>query len=170
MEKALITGITGQDGSYLTELLLQPGYEIHGFVRRSSSLFRARIDHLLAEKNTNHLRLHYVEAVWLMLQNTKPDDFVVASGVSHSVREFVETAARYASIDLDWLGDGILEHRIDRRTGKIIVGIDPKSFRPAKEIALVGDPTKIISTLNWKPTVDFGSLVHLMMDTDAGLR
>jgi GDPmannose 4,6-dehydratase len=336
MKKALITGITGQDGSYLTEFLLQKDYEIHGFVRRSSSLHRDRIDHLMSEKNKKPLHLHYgdlndsesirqvlktvkpdelyhlggqshvkisyempeyttdvsgvctlrileaikeaglntkfyhsassemfgqatitpqnettpfhprspyaiakvfgfwttvsyrenyqmfcsngimynhesprrgenfvtrkitlslnqiaqgkqeklslgnldatrdwgyapdyVEAMWLILQAYKPDDFIVASGESHSIREFVEASTEFVGIELIWEGSGVHEHGIDRRTGKTIVDIDPAFFRPTEVGQLQGDSTKIKNVLGWKPKVEFKKLVQIMMEADA---
>ncbi|MEK7636830.1 MAG: GDP-mannose 4,6-dehydratase [Patescibacteria group bacterium] len=335
MKKALITGITGQDGSYLADLLLQKDYEVHGFVRRSSSLQRERIDHLLTEKGKKRLHLHYgdlndsesirqvlkavkldelyhlggqshvkisyempeyttdvsgvstlrfleaireiglptkfyhsassemfgrattvpqtettpfhpqspyaiskvfgywttvsyrenyqmfcsngimynhesprrgenfvtrkitlslnkivqgkqeklslgnldatrdwgyapdyVEAMWLILQANKPDDFIVASGESHSIREFVETATEYINIDIQWIGKGVNEHGIDRRTRKTIIDIDPVFFRPTEIGQLQGNPEKIKKALGWKPTVGFKKLVQVMMEAD----
>lgn len=335
MKTALITGITGQDGSYLAELLLQKDYQVHGFVRRSSSLQRERIDHLFSDKNKKRLQLHYgdlhdsnsihqilktvqpdelyhlggqshvkisyempehttdvtgtstlrivesiralglltkvyhsassemfsqatttpqneqtplnprspyaiakafgywttisyrqqyqmfcangivynhesprrgenfvtrkitlslaniargrqerlslgnlnstrdwgyapdyVEAMWLMLQAAKPDDFIVASGISHSVREFVEEAAQYAGFELTWEGSGVDERGVDRKTGKTIVDIDPAFFRPSEADLLRGDTSKIRTILGWQPTVDFKKLVQIMMESD----
>lgn len=318
MKKALITGITGQDGSYLTEFLLRKDYEVHGFVRRSSSLLRERIDHLKVGGNKDKLFLHYgdlndtksihdvlknvqpdelyhlgeqshvkisyempeyttdvsgvstlrileaiketglqikfyhsassemfgqvttlpqnettpfhprspyaiaklfsywttisyrenyqmftsngimynhespkrgenfvtrkitlslnniikgkqeklslgnldttrdwgyapdyVEAMWLILQAQQPDDFIVSSGASHSVREFIEAATEYAGIDLLWEGSGVNERGVDRRTGKTIIDIDPAFFRPAEIGQLQGDASKIQKALGW---------------------
>lgn len=335
MKKALITGITGQDGSYLTELLLNKGYDVHGLVRRSSSLQRARIDHLVTGKNKDRLHLHYgdlhdsksiyqvistvqpeelyhlggqshvkisydmpeyttdisglstlriletikelhlptkvfhpassemfgqaatspqdettplqprspyaiarafgywtvisyrqnyglfgcngimynhesprrgenfvtrkitlslsqiahglqdrltlgnldtkrdwgyapdyVEAMWMILQAKQPDDYIVASNSTHTVREFVETSARYAGLEIMWQGSGVEERGLDRQSGKTIIDIDPTLFRPTEVANVQGNPAKIEKELGWKPTVNFKQLVKIMMEAD----
>lgn len=339
MKKALITGITGQDGSYLAELLLGKGYEVHGLVRRSSSFNTERIDHLLApsrdEENPrrvyreygdltdssnlsriierlkpdevynlgaqSHVKISFempeytsntdglgtlrlldaimnvnpktkfyqasssemfgkvreipqkettpfyprspygcakvyaywvtvnyresydifacngilfnhesprrganfvtrkitrglariklelddclylgnldskrdwgyakdfVEAMWLILQHSKPDDFIIATGESYTVREFVEEACSLLEFDLEWKGKGIGEKGIDRKLGKQIIGVDPYFFRPAEVDFLLGDPTKARKELGWEPKVKFKELVKIMVDAD----
>jgi len=333
-KKALITGITGQDGSYLTELLLEKGYEVHGIIRRSSSFNTERIDHVYRDPHQEnvHLFLHYgdltdgsnvsriiervqpdevynlgaqshvqvsfeqpeytgnvdglgtlrlldaikdsklnvkfyqagssemfgkvretpqsettqfyprspyacakvyahwitvnyresynlfacngilfnhesprrggtfvtkkithalarivsgtqeklylgnldakrdwgyakdyVEAMWQMLQQDTPDDYVVATGETHSVREFVEYATKQLGIDIEWQGSGVAEKGIDKNTGNTIIEIDTKYFRPAEVDMLLGDPTKAKEKLGWKPTVTFHELVDMML-------
>ncbi len=336
MKKALITGITGQDGSYLTELLLEKGYEVHGIVRRASNFNTDRLDHLYEDPHTeSKMKLHfgdltdtsvvdklireiqpdevynlgaqshvkvsfempeytgnvvalgvlrvleairnyapsakfyqasssemfgkvvetpqkettpfyprspygvakvygywitvnyresydmhtsngilfnhesprrgrtfvtrkitrdlslvklgkrealylgnldskrdwghakdYIEAMWLMLQQEKGDDYVVATGEMHSVRECVEFAAKYLDFDLVWDGKGEEEVGIDKKSGKTIVKIDPKYFRPAEVDLLLGDPTKAKRLLNWKPKYTFESLIEEMVKFD----
>ncbi len=337
MKKALITGITGQDGSYLTELLLEKGYEVHGIIRRSSSFNTERIDHLykdphekgvklflhygdlsdasnisriieriqpdeiynlgaqshvqvsfeqpeytgnvdglgtlrlldaihdrnipvkfyqagssemfgkvletpqsettpfyprspyacakvyahwltvnyresydlfacngilfnhesprrggtfVTKKITNALaqivlgkqeKLYlgnldakrdwgyakdYVEAMWLMLQQDTPGDYVVATGETHSVREFVEYAAQRIGFDITWEGTGLDEKGIDAKTGKTIIEIDKKYFRPAEVDILLGDPAKAQEHLGWKPSVTFHELVDMMLENE----
>jgi len=337
VKKALITGVTGQDGSYLAELLLEKGYEVHGIVRRSSSFNTGRIDHIhnIRETNKDRFFLHYgdltsslsivqllakvkpdevyniaaqshvgisfekpentaditglsvlrlleavriicpdarvyqasssemfgkvrevpqkettpfhprspygvsklfghwaainyreayglftvsgilfnhesprrgrnfvtrkitrtlaqikqglaetlylgnlnarrdwgyakdyVEAMWLMMQHDKPDDYVVATGENHSVREFVEIAAMHLGFDIEWQGQGTEEKGIDKNTGKTVVKVDPKYFRPAEVDVLLGDPTKAKTQLNWAPRVSFKELVQIMADND----
>lgn len=337
MKKALITGITGQDGSYLAELLLEKGYEVHGIIRRSSSFNTGRIDHLYQDPHINniHLFLHYgdladssniarliekikpdeiynlgaqshvrvsfdipeytadvvgigtlrlldaikesgiktkfyqassselfgkvqetpqkettpfyprspygcakiysywitvnyresyglyacngilfnhesprrgetfvtkkitlgltkivagkekclylgnldakrdwgyakdyVEGMWLMLQQKKPDDYILATGETHSVREFIEECAKLLKIDLQWKGKGINEVGIDNKTKKIIIKIDPKYFRPAEVDLLLGDPSKAKKKLGWKPRTKFKELVKIMLEYD----
>ena len=331
MKRALITGITGQDGSYLAELLLEKGYEVHGMIRRSSSLNTERIDHLYHNPN---LKLHYgdvtdsltilnilkkwppdeiynlaaqshvavsfetpeytatvdalgtlkilesvrilnldqctkvyqastselygkvqevpqkettpfyprspygvaklygfwivknyresynmfacsgilfnhesprrgfnfvtkkivdglkafenrgtvlklgnmnalrdwghakdyVRAMWLMLQQDKPDDYVVATGVQYSVRQFVEACAPYFNIDIEWQGEGINEVGIDRKTGNIVIQVDERYYRPSEVETLLGDPSKAKSVLGWEPEYDFNSLVKEMCE------
>ncbi len=337
MKKALITGITGQDGSYLAELLLEKGYEVHGIIRRSSSFNTERIDHLyqdthvhgaklflhygdLADSSSvsrliekiqpdeiynlgaqSHVRVSfdvpeytgdvdglgtlrildaikesgiktkfyqassselygkvqevpqkettpfyprspyavaklyafwitvnyresynlfacngilfnhesprrgetfvtrkitrglariiagkddclylgnldakrdwgyakdYVEGMWLMLQQEKPADFVLATGEMHSVREFIEECCKILEIDLQWKGKGEKEVGIDKKTKKEIIKIDPKYFRPAEVEQLLGDPSKAKKLLKWKPKTTFKDLVKIMMEAD----
>lgn len=336
MKKALITGITGQDGSYLTELLLEKGYEVHGIIRRASTFNTDRIDHIYEDPHVNsNLKLHfgdlsdtsvtdklireiqpdevynlgaqshvkvsfdipeytgnvvglgtlrvleairnhaphakfyqasssemfgkvvetpqkettpfyprspygvakvygywitvnyresydmhasngilfnhesprrgrtfvtrkitrdlalvklgqrdaiylgnldakrdwghakdYVEAMWLMLQQEKGDDYVVATGEMHSVRECVEFAAAELGFDLVWEGEGVNEVGIDKKTNKQIVKVDPKYFRPAEVELLLGDPTKAKTKLNWKPKYTFQTLIEEMVKAD----
>ena len=111
----------------------------------------------------------YIHAMWLILQQDEPDDYVVATGEMHSVREFVERACEVGGFDLTWEGEGVDEVGIDRKTGKTIVRIDSKYFRPAEVDRLVGDPTKAREVLGWQPAVTFDGLVELMMSTDMEL-
>ncbi len=337
MKKALITGITGQDGSYLAELLLAKGYEVHGIIRRSSSFNTSRIDHLYQDphdkdvkfvlhygdlsdaSNINdilrkvqpdevynlaaqsHVRVsfdmpeytaditalgtlrlldaikgldrhvkfyqagssemygkvleipqtettpfyprspyavakvfahyitvnyresygmfavngmlfnhesprrggtfvtkkvthalakiqagkqerlylgnldakrdwgyaaNYVEAMWLMLQQPEPEDYVISTGETHSVREFVEETAKILGFDIEWQGEGQQEVGIDKNTGKVIIEIDPRYYRPAEVDMLIGDSSKAHEKLGWKPDVDFKGLVKLMVEAE----
>ena len=340
MKKALITGITGQDGSYLTELLLEKGYEVHGIIRRASTFNTGRIDHLykdphlegvrlflhygdltdssnlsrLLEKimpdeiynlgaqshvrvsfdvpeytadtdalgvlrildaiketglksrfyqaSTSELfglvqevpqtektpfyprspyavaklygfwivknyresyglhasngilfnhesprrgetfvtrkitmavaRIHrglqdclymgnidarrdwgyakdYVRMMWMMLQQEKPDDYVVATGEMHTVREFIEKSFGHVGRSIEWRGRGVDEIGIDTSTGKTVVRIDPRYFRPAEVEQLLGDPAKAMRQLGWVPEVKFEQLVELMTEGDLRL-
>lgn len=337
MKKALITGITGQDGSYLAELLLEKGYEVHGIVRRSSTFNTDRIDHIFQDPHESHKRLtlhygdvadssnlsrliekiqpdeiynlaaqshvrvsfdmpeytgdvvalgtlrlldtirelgiktkfyqasssemfgmvqhvpqteetpfyprspygvakvygywitknyresynmfasngilfnhesprrgetfvtrkvtrglariklgidntlymgnldakrdwgyakDYVEGMWRMLQQEKPDDFVLATNETHTVREFIEIAASRLGFDLKWQGEGVEEVGIDQSTGKIIIKIDPVYFRPAEVDLLIGDYSKAKRIMGWEPAVKFKELVEIMVDAD----
>lgn len=336
-KKALITGITGQDGSYLAELLLEKGYEVHGIIRRSSSFNTGRIDHIYKDKHikSNPLFLHYgdlsdssnisrliekirpdeiynlgaqshvrvsfdlpeytsdvdalgtlrildaikesglktkfyqasssemfgkvqevpqrettpfyprspygvakifsywttvnyresyglfacngilfnhesprrgstfvtqkiveglvkiklgfqkklylgnldakrdwgfagdyVEGMWLMLQAKKPGDYVLATGETHTVREFIEETAKLLDIDLIWKGKNLNEKGINKKTGKPIIEIDPIYFRPAEVDLLIGDASKAKKLLGWKPKYDFKKLVKLMTEEE----
>jgi len=337
MKKALITGITGQDGSYLAELLLEKGYEVHGIIRRSSSFNTGRIDHLYKDSHVNGVKLFlhygdltdsssiarliekikpdeiynlgaqshvrvsfdtpeytgdadgigtlrildaikdagiktkfyqassselygkvqevpqkettpfyprspyavaklyafwitvnyresynmfacngilfnhesprrgetfvtrkitrglarivsgkddclylgnldarrdwgfakdYVEGMWRMLQQKKPDDFVLATGEMHSVREFIEECCKILKIDLQWKGKGLKEVGIDKKTKKTIIRIDSRYFRPAEVEQLLGDASKAKKILKWKPKTTFKQLVQIMMEED----
>ena len=112
----------------------------------------------------------YVECMWLILQQPQPDDFVIATGEFHTVREFVTLAFSRAGIDLVWEGNGVDEKGIDKATGKILVEVDPRFFRPAEVEQLLGDPTKARETLGWNPTkTSFKDLVNIMVDADIKL-
>jgi len=343
MKKALITGITGQDGSYLAELLLEKGYEVHGIVRRSSTFNRQRIEHLYTFKDSvryknefylhygditdtsniinlltkinpdefynlaaqSHVRIsfdipeytaevdalgtlrviesikalrmktkfyqastselygkvietpqneetpfyprspygvaklygywiiknyreaynifacngilfnhesprrprnfvtrkithsainikkgnqeklflgnlnskrdwgyapEYVEGMWRMLQQESPEDFVLATGEAHTVREFVETAFGELDINIEWEGEGINEIGINKRNGKEIIGIEKKFFRPTEVDILLGDASKAKKKLGWQPKVKFDELVRLMIAAELKIR
>ncbi len=337
MKKALITGITGQDGSYLAELLLEKGYEVHGIIRRSSSFNTGRIDHIYKDPHQNgdqlflhfgditdsssisriiekiqpdeiynlaaqsHVRVSfdipeyttettalgtlrildaikeskiktkfyqasssemfgkvqevpqnentpfyprspygvaklyahwitknyresynlfavsgilfnhesprrgstfvtkkiiealvkikngqqdklylgnldakrdwgyakdYVYGMWLMLQQEKPDDYILATGENHSVREFIEITANFLNIELLWQGQGLDEKGIDKKTNKTIIEIDPRYFRPAEVDILLGDYSKAKKMLGWEPKIKFKDLIKIMLDEE----
>lgn len=108
----------------------------------------------------------YVEAMWLMLQQDKPDDFVIATGETHTVREFTELAFRHIGVDIAWEGDGVEEKAYDRKTNRLLVEVDPKYFRPAEVEFLWGDPAKAKEKLGWTNKTSFERLVEIMMDYD----
>jgi len=108
----------------------------------------------------------YVEAMWLMLQQDKPEDFVIATGEAHSVREFVEKSFRIADIDIRWEGRGINEKGIDSETGKPLVRVDPRYLRPAEVDELLGDPSYARKKLGWKSKTSFDELVEIMVKYD----
>ncbi|HKZ16311.1 MAG TPA: GDP-mannose 4,6-dehydratase [Geobacteraceae bacterium] len=340
MKKALITGITGQDGSYLAELLLEKGYEVHGVIRRSSSFNTGRVDHMYRDPHESDVRLFlhygdlndassinkllrevrpeeiynlgaqshvrvsfdvpeytgevdalgtvrilegiretglntkfyqassselfgkvvetpqkettpfyprspyacakayayyitvnyresydmyacngilfnhesprrgetfvtrkitraatrirlglqdclflgnleakrdwgfagdYVAAMWLMLQQPEPEDFVIATGETYSVRLFAEKVFARLDMPLEWQGQGVHEKGIDSKTGRVVIEIDPKYFRPTEVDLLLGDSTKARTQLGWKPRTDFEGLVEMMVDGDMRL-
>lgn len=108
----------------------------------------------------------YVEAMWLMLQQKTPEDFVIATGVTHSVREFIEEAARVLAMNIEWRGSGVDEVGIDTITGKVVVTINPKYYRPAEVDLLLGDAGKAKAKLGWAPRVQFNELVLRMVNAD----
>ena len=109
----------------------------------------------------------YVECMWLILQNNKPEDFVIATGEQHSVREFCTLSFRYAGIELEWQGKGVDEKGIDKKTGKVLVEVSPEFFRPTDVVTLLGNPAKAKATLGWNPTkTSFEELVKLMTEND----
>ncbi len=146
------------------------------FVTRKITLAAARIKQGTQDKlylgNLNSLRdwgyaKDYVECMWLMLQNETPEDFVIATGEYHTVREFCTLAFHYAGIELEWSGEGVDEKGTDKATGKVLVEVDPKFFRPAEVDQLLGDPTKAKTILGWNPTkTSFDQLVRIMVDHD----
>ncbi len=146
------------------------------FVTRKISLAAARIKHGLQNKlylgNLNSLRdwgyaKDYVECMWLMLQHDVPEDFVIATGEYHSVREFTTLAFNEAGIEVVWEGEGVDEKGIDTATGRVIVEIDPKFFRPSEVEQLLGDPTKAKTILGWNPMqTPFSELVKIMVQND----
>lgn len=146
------------------------------FVTRKITLAASRIVQGFQDKlyvgNLNSLRdwgyaKDYVECMWLMLQHETPEDFVIATGQMHSVRDFCTLAFKEAGIELEWQGNGIDEKGIDRKTGKTLVEVDPKYFRPTEVDQLLGDPTKAKTLLKWNPTkTSFEELVHIMVEHD----
>ena len=146
------------------------------FVTRKISLAAARIamgvQDCLYLGNLDALRdwgyaKDYIECMWLMLQQPEPEDYVIATGENHSVREFVTLAFHYAGIELEWQGQGIDEKGIDKNTGRLLVAIDPRFFRPAEVQQLLGDPTKARTRLGWNPQMtSFEDLVRIMVEHD----
>ncbi|OGZ42345.1 MAG: GDP-mannose 4,6-dehydratase [Candidatus Ryanbacteria bacterium RIFCSPHIGHO2_02_FULL_45_43] len=108
----------------------------------------------------------YVEAIWKILQHDKPDDFVIATGENHTVREFVEEVGKHLGMQIVWEGKHIKEKGIDRKTGKVVIEIDPVYFRPLEVDVLIGDSTKAQKTLGWRPKVTFQKLAQLMIAHD----
>jgi len=123
------------------------------------------LGNLNAKRDWGHAS-DYVRAMWLMLQQSEPDDYVVGTGQTYSVREFVELACKSAGIDLAWRGEGLDEQGIDIQTGKVIVKIDHRYFRPTEVDLLVADSSKIREKLGWKPEVSFEELVNKMVEAD----
>lgn len=108
----------------------------------------------------------YVEGMWRMLQQPTPDDYVLATGETHTVREFVETAFGLVGIELEWNGSGISETGHDKKTGKIVVSVDPGYFRPTEVDLLLGDASKAKKQLGWRPATTFTELVEIMLNAD----
>lgn len=149
------------------------------FVTRKITLAVARIaagmqdklylGNLNARRDWGYAR-DYVECMWLMLQQDRPDDFVIATGDDHSVRDFTDLAFRRAGITLRWKGEGVDEKGIDIATGRVLVEVDPKYFRPCEVEQLLGDPTKARTVLGWNPRkTTFEQLVNIMVDHDMAM-
>ena len=146
------------------------------FVTRKITLAAARIAHgqqdklylgnLDARRDWGYAR-DYVECMWMILQHDSPEDFVIATGEMHTVREFATLAFREAGMELRWEGEGIEEKGVDVNTGKVLVEVDPKYFRPCEVEQLLGDPTKAKTLLAWNPIkTSFGGLVRIMVKHD----
>ncbi|MBQ3764413.1 MAG: GDP-mannose 4,6-dehydratase, partial [Synergistaceae bacterium] len=168
-------GIFGCNG-----ILFNHESELRGetFVTRKITRAAARIALGLQDKtylgNLNSKRdwghsEDYVKAMWLMLQQEKPDDFVIATGETHSVREFAQLAFHEAGIDIEWRGEGLDEKGIDSETGRVVIEIDPMYFRPTEVDLLLGDPSKAERVLGWKRKIDFPELVKRMVKYDMEL-
>ncbi len=146
------------------------------FVTRKISIGAARIAHGKQDKlylgNLSSLRdwgyaKDYVECMWLILQNNIADDFIIATGVQHSVRDFCREAFNNVGINLEFIGEGINEKGIDKKTGKVIVEVSEKFYRPTDVINLLGDPTKAKGVLGWNPfKTSFEELVRIMVEHD----
>lgn len=146
------------------------------FVTRKITLAAARIAQGKQDKlylgNLSSLRdwgyaRDYVECMWLILQNEKAEDFVIATGEQHSVREFATLAFRYVGIDIRWEGEGLDEKGIDAATGRVLVEVSPDFYRPTDVVNLWGDPTKARDLLGWNPSkTPFERLVKIMVDAD----
>ena len=146
------------------------------FVTRKITLAAARIAQGKQDKlylgNLSSLRdwgyaKDYVECMWLILQNKKPEDFVIATGEQHSVREFCYLAFKYVGIELEFVGEGENEKGIDKATGRVLVEVSPDFYRPTDVVNLWGDPSKAKAELGWNPTkTSFEQLVKIMVDAD----
>ena len=146
------------------------------FVTRKITLAAARIAQGKQDKlylgNLSSLRdwgyaKDYVECMWLILQNKKPEDFVIATGEQHSVREFCYLAFKYVGIELEFVGEGENEKGIDKATGRVLVEVSKDFYRPTDVVNLWGDPSKAKAELGWNPTkTSFEQLVKIMVDAD----
>ena len=120
------------------------------------------LGNLNAMRDWGHAK-DYGEAMWLMLQQDEPDDYVIATGEQHSVREFVEKSSDYFGMNIEWMGEGLSEVGYDWNTKRPVIKIDPKYFRPAEVESLLGDPTKAKEKLGWKPKIAFDQLIEDMV-------
>ena len=123
------------------------------------------LGNLEAKRDWGHAK-DYVEMQWLMLQQSEPDDYVIATGVQYSVKQFVEAGAQKLDINIDWQGTGVEEKGYDQSTGKCIIAVDPRYFRPTEVESLLGDATKAKEKLGWQPRISFEELVDEMVQAD----
>ncbi len=129
---------------------------------KEEKLYLGNLD---AKRDWGHAK-DFVRGMWLMLQQDTPEDFILATGETHSVREFAEVAAKHLGFDLEWKGSGVNEKGIDKKTGKTIIEIDPEYFRPTEVDELLGNYSKAEKILGWKPEITFTKLVELMAQSD----
>ena len=120
-----------------------------------------------AKRDWGHAK-DYVEAMWLMLQQENPDDYVVSMGEQHSVREFVSIACEHIGFDIEWSGSGIDEVVKIKGTDEVLVQVNPEFYRPTEVDSLVGDPTFVKDEIGWEPKYSFAELVKEMCDSDMG--
>ena len=126
---------------------------------------KVELGNLDAKRDWGHAE-DYVRAMWMMLQQDTPDDYVIASGETHKVREFAELAFKIAGIELEWEGEGVNEKAYDKKCGSVRVEINPEFFRPAEVDILLGDPSKAEQKLGWRRNVSFEELVRRMVESD----
>lgn len=148
------------------------------FVTRKITMAASRISlgmqeklslgNLNAKRDWGHAK-DYVEGMWRILQNDKPEDFVLATGTTTSIRDFVTMTFKELGIDIEWQGTGVDEKGINKATGKVVVDVNPAYFRPAEAELLLGDSTKARTKLGWKPTYDLQMLCHEMVESDLDL-
>ena len=124
-----------------------------------------KLGNLNAKRDWGYAK-EYVEAMWLMLQQDEPEDFVIATGENHSIREFVEACCKELDIEIEWKGEGIDEIGIDKKTGKTIISVDPKYFRPAEVEILLGDPSRAKEKIGWEAKIKFAELAKIMVKSD----
>lgn len=123
------------------------------------------LGNLNARRDWGHAK-DYVKMQWLMLQQDTPEDYVIATGKQHSVRDFVDTAAKELNMEIDWQGSGIDEKGIDKKSGRPIIAVDPNYFRPTEVETLLGDPSKAKRKLGWEPEISFDRMVREMIQAD----
>ncbi|KAI0705539.1 GDP-mannose 4,6-dehydratase [Earliella scabrosa] len=146
--------------TFVTRKISRAAADIH--LGKQKCLYLGNLD---AKRDWGHAK-DYVEGMWLMLQQEKPEDFVLATGETHPVREFVEKAFGVLGYNIKWRGSGTGEEGYDEKSGRVLVKVDEKYFRPAEVELLLGDPTKAEKLLGWKRKVDFESLVKQMVEED----
>jgi GDPmannose 4,6-dehydratase len=129
---------------------------------------RLYLGNLDARRDWGHTR-DFVEGMWMIVQQPEPDDYVLATGESHSVREFVEQAFGHVGRRIEWRGSGVLEQGVEAATGRVLVEVDPRYFRPTEVEALLGDPSKARQKLGWRHKVSFDELVREMVEADVAL-
>lgn len=136
-----------------------------GLVKWTKTGIPIRLGNLNSQRDWGYAP-EYVEAMWMILQQDIPDDFVIATGECHSNKEFIEEACKYINVDIQWEGKGLFEKGIDKNTGKTVILTDQKYFRPSEVDILLGDPSKAKKTFGWEAKVKFKELVKIMIEHD----
>lgn len=149
--------------TFVTRKITRAAAKIH--LGLQDKLYLGNLD---AKRDWGHAK-DYVKGMWLMLQQDVADDYVLATGETHSIRSFVEKAFAEVKIEIEWKGEGVEEKGLDKATGKVLVEVDPKYFRPTEVELLIGDPTKAQTELGWKHECTFDQLVKEMMASDVEL-
>ena len=108
----------------------------------------------------------YVEAIWKMLQMKKPEDYIIATGKTYSIKDFINKAARYLKMDVKWIGKGLNEKLVYKKNNKTVIKINPKFFRPAEVNTLTGNASKAKKRLNWEPKTNLDQLIKIMIDDE----
>ena len=126
------------------------------------------LGNLNAKRDWGHAK-DYVRGMWMMLQQEKPDDFVLATGKEYSIRDFCEMAFREIGIGIEWEGEGLDEVGKDKENGTVLISVDPKFFRPTEVDYLLGDPSKALKILGWKPEITIDEMVKEMVLSDLAL-
>ena len=149
--------------TFVTRKITQAVAAIH--LEKQDCLYLGNLD---AERDWGHAR-DYAEGMWLILQQQRPDDYVLATGESHSVREFVELAFTEVGVTIQWRGRGVKEEGVCKKTKRVVVRVDPRYFRPTEVETLLGNPAKARKVLGWKHKIGFRDLVSEMMAADLKL-
>jgi GDPmannose 4,6-dehydratase len=151
--------------TFLTKKVTESLSKIHRSIINNEDFKPLKIGNLNAERDWGYA-YEYAQGIIKIIEHSEPDDFILATGEKHSVKEFIEESCKYVNIDIEWIGEDIYEKGIDKNTGKIIVEIDPKYFRPSEVNMLLGDAKKIKNELGWEPKIKFKNLVKIMMEHD----
>lgn len=151
--------------TFVTKKITEALSKIHYKIENDESFYTLKLGNINSKRDWGYAP-DYVDGLIKIIENNKPDDYVLATSETHSIREFVEEAMKYVKMDIEWVGEGLNEKGIDKNTGKVIIEIDPVYFRPAEVELLLGDATKAKTELGWEPKVTFKELVKIMMEYD----
>ena len=142
--------------------------KIHYALLLNKSFKTLKLGNIYSKRDWGYAK-DYVEGMYRIIMSEKPDDFILSTFETHTIKEFIEESAKYIDIDLEWVGEGVNEKGYDKKTGKLIIEIDPKYYRPSEVDILIGDNTKAKEILGWVPTVKFKELVKIMMLNDLNI-
>jgi len=139
--------------------------KIHHAIKNNVDFKTLKLGNIYSKRDWGYAK-DYVEGMFKIIMHDTPDDFILSTNETHSIKEFIDEAVKYTNIDIKWVGDGVDEKGVDKNTGKVIIEIDPKYYRPAEVDLLIGDNTKSKTILGWEPKIMFKDLVRLMMVHD----